>query len=240
LLSGFLATATPVFVSYQQQQLNANNTVPLDIRPLRMSVRLKCTTQNLNIASNTVAVLIPQSVSLQYGATSGTNSPKISNAAWNSLWQLCESNPKSVSTSNVDAARKAISYVLPPSSFTRYNSYEDWVPLSLTSDNAILTAADWLALNSLSAEPATFPFVIKDTWFGEIPPNYMLLINFEPNPAAQSFEMEVFCQDGVRFPANSLVASMEHRPHGNMLSMEHVSASASSAAQSFSGFSGMG
>jgi len=34
----------------------------------------------------------------------------------------------------------------------------------------------------------------------------------EPNALAQSFEVEVFCQDGVRFPANSLAASMEHRP----------------------------
>jgi len=203
-----LSTGTPAFQAYQQQQLNANNTVPLDIRPLRMTVKIKCTTQNMNIASNIAAVLIPQSISLQYGAAS-----TLTNAAWTSLWQLCESNPKAISIPNGRLAHTGATFVMPPSSFQAYNSYFDWIPLTTASDNgAALSSADWLAVNNLASAPALYPAILSTSWFGVVPSNYVLLINMEPNALAQSFEIEVFCQDGVRFPANSLAASMEHRP----------------------------
>lgn len=228
-------TATSVrMVGQQQQQLNATNTTPLDIRPLRMTLKLKCTTQNLNIASNVVAVLVPQSVTLAYGLTGGANMPYLTAASWSSLWQLAAGNPKAVTITNADLARKGSTFVMPPSSFTAYNQYQDWVPLSSGNDGSTVTDADWLALNGLAADPASYPASLNQTWFGATPTNYMLLINFEPNPLAQTFEVECFCQDGVRFPANSLAASMEHRPSASTLTMEALSQLASSASSSFS------
>lgn len=230
-------TSTPVFKAWQQQQLNANNTVPLDIRPLRMSVKIKCTTQNLNIASNIAAVLIPQSIALQYAAV-GTGSPlpspTLSAAAWTSIWQLCEANPRAKVLSNVELAKRGSTFVMPPSSFQAYNSYSDWIPTSLTSDNgATLIDSDWLALNNILTDPTVFPATLNGSWFGAIPTNYVLLLNMEPNALAQTFEIEVFCQDGVRFPANSLVASMEHRPVGMPLTEAAVAMLASNGSANF-------
>jgi len=142
------------------------------------------------------------------------------------MWQLAASSPRSVILSNVELSKRGATFVMPPSSFNAYNQYSDWYAVSTTSDGgASITDADWLSLNQgqYSAIPTTFPFTNNTTWFGETPTNYILLVNMEPNSLAQSFEIEVFCQDGVRFPANSLAASMEHVPNVRPLTQENVS-----------------
>lgn len=227
-------TAITKMSGWQQSQLNANNTVPLDIRPLRMSVKIRNTTQALNIASNVVAVLIPQSISLPYASTGTTTMPNISAAGVASMWALAENNPKAVAISGAELSKRTKTFVMPPSSFTAYNTYSDWLALTTTSDNGtVISLADWLTLNGLFGEPA-LPTTITNTWFGATPTNYIMLLNLEPNTLPQTYEIEVFCQDAARFPANSLVASMEHIPTRNRVSLESLSSLAHTASSCFS------
>jgi hypothetical protein len=221
------------FSAWQQSQLNATNTVPLDIRPLRMSVRIKNTTQNLNIASNIVAVLVPQSLSLTYG-TAGTlgSMPFTDQATTISLWSFAANNPKAVSYSGKELA-KGMEFVLPPSSFLAYNQYSDWVPLTNFAQGSTLPEDDWEALNGITTTPLSFPFTYANSWWGNVPPVYNLLINFEPNALVQSFEIEVFCQDACRFPANSLVAGMATNPAASSLDLGSLSRLASAGADAF-------
>jgi len=95
-----LTATTSGFYSYQQQQLNANNTVPLDIRPLRMSVRVRNTSQNLNIAGNVVSCLVPQSVVVSFAAANN-----ITPASLASLWGLVHNNPRSKSQTGLESRR---------------------------------------------------------------------------------------------------------------------------------------
>jgi len=220
--------------AYQQSQLNISNTAPLDIRPLRMSVKIRNTTSALNIAGNIVAVLVPQSISLTYASTGGTAMPNISAFSVASLWALAENNPSAVSYTGVELSKSSKTFVMPPSSFTAYNSYHDWGALSSVSDaGAQLTDYDWLVLNGLTADPAAYPATLPNSWFGEIPPLYTLLINVEPNALVQNFEIEVFAQDACRFPANSLVASMANRPTGTPIDMSTLSSLAAQGQNNF-------
>lgn len=217
--SGALSGATKL-ASYQQSQLNSSNTAPLDIRPLRMCFKIRNTTSALNVASNIVAVLVPQSISLQYSATGGADMPFISAAGVASLWSLCENNPMAASFTGAELSKGGKTFVMPPASFTAYNQYSDWKALSATSDaGAVITDTDWLALNDLTADPVLYPVILQNTWFGAIPPMYTLLVNCEPNALVQNFEIEVFCQDACRFPANSLVASMANGAPGRPMDM---------------------
>lgn len=215
-----LLSAPTKLAAWQQSQLNSSNTAPLDIRPLRMCFKIRNTTSALNVASNIVAVLIPQSISLQYASTGGADMPLLSAATVASLWNLCETNPMAASFTGAELSKAGKTFVMPPASFTAYNQYKDWVALSATSDaGAVLTGTDWLALNSLTAEPVLYPAILQNSWFGETPPMYTLLVNLEPNAIVQNFEIEVFCQDACRFPANSLVASMAGGAPGRPMDM---------------------
>jgi len=217
--SGALSSPTKL-ACYQQSQLNSSNTAPLDIRPLRMCFKIRNTTSALNVASNIVAVLVPQSISLQYSSTGTLDMPNISASSVASLWNLCETNPMAASFTGAELSKAGKTFVMPPASFTAYNQYKDWVALSPTSDaGAVLTDPDWLSLNSLAIDPLVYPATYPNSWFGEIPPMYTLLVNLEPNALVQNFEIEVFCQDACRFPANSLVASMAGGAPGRPMDM---------------------
>jgi len=194
---------------WQQQQLNANNTVPLDVRPLRSSFRMKNTTQALNVAGSITAVLVPQSVTTIVGSLYGsiTGRPVVlDNSCRPQLWSLAENSPSARTISGAEL-KKSHTFVTPPSSFIAYNSYSDWIPLTAASDGGALAVADWRALTGTTGSTLTFPYSDPNNWLGAIPPNYILVINIEPNPLAQTFEMESFCQDGVRYPAYSMAAS---------------------------------
>lgn len=220
---------------WQQAQLNASNTAPLDIRPLRMCVKLKNVTQNLNIASNIVAVLVPQSLTLTYSLTGGTTMPFFSSATTASLWSFAENNPKSASYTGAEMAKNGRTFVMPPASFLSYNAYRDWAALSSVSDNGtVMSSDDWAALNRQPV-PTVFPATISDAWLGEIPPLYHFLVNFEPNSLPQTYEVEVFCQDACRFPANSLVASMAGVSDEPNLTMDGLSKMALHGASNFHG-----
>lgn len=226
LIGDGLTTST--FMAWQQAQLNASNTVPLDIRPLRMSVKIRCTTTNLDVGGSISALLVPQSISMFYTANS-----TVSAGQFNTLRGLVSSSPKAVILSNVQLAKHQSTFVCPPSSYVAYNSYKDWIPLGTGSDfGAALTATDFIALNPTLV---TLPGTETDSWFGMVPTNSILLVNLDPNIKPQSYLVEVYCQDAVRFPANSLAASLELNA-GNLaghLSAEAASRSASLATQAF-------
>jgi len=190
-------------LAWQQQQLNSSNTQPLDVRPLRMSIKIRNTTQNLNVAGAVTSSLIPQSLLPTFSAASTQNAATTANQ-----WNLVQADPHARTFSGVEL-QKSHTFVMPPSSFVAYNSYKDWIGLSATSDNGgSLTAADFGLLFGISGLVPTYPFTPATGWMADIPTNYILLVNFEPNSLAQSFEFEVFCQDGVRYPAYSAIASM--------------------------------
>lgn len=228
-----LLTNNSRFTAWQQAQLDLTNTAPLDIRPLRMSMKVRNTSSGLYVAGNIVAVLIPQSIILSYVVGVAPASPAASAATLSTLWKLCEDNPKSVSYTGAELAKGAKTFVMPPSSFAAYNSYQDWIPLSAT-DGLPLIDTDWLALSGLSSLPVA-PYTSKSGWLGDIPPLYILLVNIEPNAIAQNYEIEVFSQDACRFPANSLVASMATRAPGRTLDMGALAGLANLGATGFGG-----
>lgn len=192
------------WVVWQQQQLSANNTVPLDIRPLRQSVRMRNTTQNLNIAGAVTTVLVPQSLVATYIASNSMNAATIS-----SFWGFANNNPSSKTFSGKELT-KSHTFVQPPSSFVAYNSYLDWIPVSAppTSDSGgALAATDFNSLFLPNTLP-TYPITASKGVLGDIPSNYFLMVNLEPNGLAQTYEFEVFAQDGIRYPANSMAAAV--------------------------------
>lgn len=199
------APGTPNLCAWMQQQLSPINTVPLDIRPLRMTVRMRNTTQNLNLAGSVKSALVPQSLAMSFEVANG-----LSPAAVQSLWNLVASNPHATTKTGVEMTR-GHTFVMPPSSYVAYNSYVDWTALSAACDNgAIINMLDW---NLLSNGPHTYPYTpISDFPFAEIPTNHFMLTNFETNPLAQTYEFETYCQDGVRYPANTLAAAVATRP----------------------------
>jgi len=204
------APDTPIFRVWAQQQLNSANTVPLDVRPLRLSVKMRNTTQNLNIAGSVKSVLVPQSLLITFNAANGLSTPSV-----NSLWNLVAANPHAVAKTGVEMT-KGHTFVMPPASYIAYNSYSDWVPVSANADNGNnLTTADFNALLGLGVSPV-YPYTPSSGWpMSEIPSNHFMLTNFDPNPLAQTYEMEVYSQDGVRYPANTLAASVATRPARN-------------------------
>lgn len=217
----------------QQTQLNANNTVPLDVRPLRMSVRFRNTTSLLNRGGTVYVAQIPQSYALEF---TGINA--ISATSFTNLWNLVSDNPDT-KVFNGAALGANHTIVASPSAFMKYNSYGQWVPMSTppNSDNGSLIAqADWLKLISCGpfyqALPVlpTFPFVANDGAFGDMPSNYMTLLAFDTVAAQQSYEIEVFCQDAVRYPASSMAASVKHTPGDPTRTMTDAQALASATA----------
>jgi len=219
----------------QQQQLNANNTVPLDIRPLRMSVRLRCTTTNLNIGGEITCVLVPQSLATTYSSAS-----VFSTATATSLWNLVQSDPRSKSIANL-ALVSNHTFVMPPSSFIAYNSYKDFIPLSLTSDNlASITTADFEALYGTIGLLPTFPYTPQAGFVNDIPTNFVLLINIPPNSMAQNYDLEVYCQDAVRYPANSMAASVsQSHVHPIVLTDADIQRTSVDAGNDFVGISAL-
>lgn len=195
-------TSTPGYRVWQQHQLNsATNTVPLDIRPLRMCVKLRNTTAALDVAGSVKACLIPQSLVPTWGASN-----QLTAATWAAFWELVQDSPHS-KVFTASELRKSHTMVMPPSSFVAYNSYSDFLSLT-TADGAVMSAADWLAACGLAALPI-FPATTTTNWpTAEVPSMYILLVNIEPNSKVQSYDFEVYCQDAVRYPANSLAASM--------------------------------
>jgi len=224
-----LTSTSNGFATWQQQQLNPSNTVPLDIRPLRMSLRLRNVTQNLNLAGAVTAVQVPQSLALTFSAANTLNAATVS-----SLWNLCASSPMS-NTLTGKSLVKPHTMVCAPSSYIAYNTYSDWNAITTDSGTG-LNLADWQLLFSQPGITPIFPYTPINGLFGTVPAMYNTLLNFEPNALAQTFEFEMFCQDGIRYPANSMAAAVAtrgvHAP-GNILSEAHVSASAAQANDQF-------
>jgi len=219
-----LTATTSGFYSYQQQQLNANNTVPLDIRPLRMSVRVRNTSQNLNIAGNVVSCLVPQSVVVSFAAANN-----ITPASLASLWGLVHNNPRSKSQTGLEL-QKTHAYIMPPSSFVAYNSYQDFVPLTTASDNAPLAGADFISYFFPGATTMVYPATASGGALGNVPTNYVLLLNIPPNPLACTYEFEVYCQDAVRYPANTMAASVRQPAPNPNTTVPDAAVQASAAA----------
>lgn len=226
------ATAVANFHGWQQQQLNSTNTVPLDIRPLRLSMRFRNTTQNLNIAGSVTTVQVPQSI-----VTAFSSANTMTGASVVSMWNLCQASPFS-SSFNGKELTKAHTLVTPPSSFMKYNEYREWQTLTANSDGgAGLGVADFTKLFfDMDGITPIYPATATEGIIGTMPSNYITLLNFQPNALAQTYEFEVFAQDGVRYPANSMAASVSHRTVagvGANLTEGHVQALASAAAQHF-------
>lgn len=197
--------SSPTYVCWQQHQLNSNtNTIPLDIRPLRMTIKIRNTSQNLNVAGSIRTVILPQSLSTTFSATSAVTA-----ATWAAFWDLVQDSPHSKVYSGKEL-QKTHTMVMPPSSYLAFNQYEEFLPLSAASDNANpLAAADFQALIGTPGVSPVFPVTPTSHWpFANVPSLHIMLVNLEPNPLAQTYDIEVYCQDAVRYPANSLAASM--------------------------------
>jgi len=231
--SNSLAPTTGIpIATWQQQQLNPANTVPLDVRPLRMSLRLRNTTQNLNLAGAVTCVQVPQSLQLTFQSANNMNPATIA-----SLWNLCASSPQSYTLTGKELT-KPHTFVSAPSSFVAYNSYSDWVALTATSDGGQnLALADWQLLFTLQTGiTPIFPYTPPNGLFGTVPASYITLLNFEPNSLQQTYEFEMFCQDGVRYPANSMAAAVATRATASAehsLTEAAVNAAAAAAADQF-------
>lgn len=228
---------TSQFGAWQQTQLNSTNTVPLDIRPLRMSVKVRNTTAVLSQGGAVQIVQVPQSVNLTF--TSNYNT--IDSSSINNLWNLAANNPDSKVLSG-GALRENHTLVCAPSAFQAYNSYFDWVPLPASLQGANIDFATWQSLfgcgPKFASGPGTYawPYTTTNGAFGEIPTNYITLVNFEPFSAAQTYEFEVFCQDGVRYPATSANAAVKHvtsSDPNHVLSDAQVHATTASASSGF-------
>lgn len=227
---------SPPLNVWQQQQLDPSNTVPLDIRPLRLSTRIRNTTQNLNIAGSIKTALVPQSLAMSF-----TSFAALTPTAAASLWNLVEANPHAHVRTGVELTRGQ-TIVSPPSSYIAYNSYSDWVPVSALSVNgAGLTSADFALLNATTPAAISYPYIPTKAWpFSEIPTNHFMLLNVQPNPLAQTYDFEIYSQDAVRYPANTLAASVASRPATRTLPETVIQqASVSAAAQPVQGTGAM-
>lgn len=224
-------TSAPTYVGWQQHQLNSNtNTIPLDIRPLRMTVKIRNTTQNLNIAGSIRVVILPQSLATTFG---GASAPTV--ATWSAFWDLVQDSPHSKVYSGKEL-QKSHTMVMPPSSYLAYNAYEEFLPLSASSDNANpIALADFQALIGTPGVTPVFPVTPTAFWpFAQVPSMNIMLLNMEPNPLAQTFDIEVYCQDAVRYPANSLAASMAKPAPPQTLQERVIQHLSNSAASEFS------
>lgn len=213
LYEGLLTTTTSAR-SWAQQQLFAGvNTSPLDIRPLRMSIRACNTTAAVYRGGSVTSALVPQSI-LQTWSNANT----LSAASWASQWGLAQNSPYSKRLSSTELSRSQ-AFIMPPSSYMAYNQYLDFIP-TVTDNGAALSLADFYGLifydNTISI--GLYPVTPKGGFVGSIPTNNILIINIEPNTLAQTYDFVVSCQDAVRYPANSLPASMAQKFTGNLTS----------------------
>lgn len=231
--SDALTTNAQIYVA-QQQQLDATNTVPLDLRPLRMSVNMINITQALNVAGNVVSALVPQSLQQEI-FNSSVASTQYTAATWTSMWNLVQNNPQAIVYGG-KMLTKQHTFVMPPSSFVKYNTYGEFVPLNTQVAGSTLTLANFQALAGLGGITPLFPYSIPNNsvWpQGQIPSNYILMLNIQPNALPQTYELEVHCQDGVRYPANSMAAAVAQTPVNGHLTDGHVQQIANKAAQHF-------
>ncbi len=187
----------------------------------------------LNRGGTVLVAQVPQSIPLEY-----TSATAISAASFTALWNLVADNPDAKVFNGASLGANH-TIVASPSSFMKYNTYESWVPVSTppTSDaGGLIAQPDWVKL--IGSGPGyvssgilpTFPYTANHGAQGETPTNYMTLVAFDNVSAAQSYEIEVFCQDAVRYPASSMAYSVKHTPGDPARTMTDAQASATASA----------
>jgi len=216
-----------VLAGYHLSQLDSNNTAPLEIRPLRMTVHLTNITQNLNIGGDVHVLSSDQPLlsSVSFPATSTTTGAVAMTSAVN-LSSLVYNHPKAQPISGVHLT-KTHKFVCPPSSFVAYNSYTAWVPLVSNSSFVPFgfPASDWWNWFNSNNGSSTgtsgvtpYPAAAGTDLFyagplGDIPPVPMLMFSIPVTAQINTYQFDVFRQDGVRYPSNTLAASLaDHAP----------------------------
>lgn len=190
-----------------------NSTPPLSARPLRMSVRITNTTQQLNRAGVVYAASIDSPLDLRNVSAASSVSNVVFDSDTNvSLQSLVTAG---IDTAEISQDRLAagITYVLPPASYERYNRYHDFITPFPGTDVAMAFGDYAVGVAGVPREDVlSYPVVVSSSLYSdedhsisEIPSMRTLLLMFEGTPnAANEYLVEIHRQDGCRYVANSL------------------------------------
>jgi hypothetical protein len=217
--------------SYLQLLYEAyTNNAPQVIRPLRMSFSLENLTTEVNTGGQVRVYSFDNAIQWLY--TTGAVPLSVANGPYSggtyaaptgdsdNVWgNLVSSAPETeeVTVSSLSEEREWVSV---PSSYPLYNAYQDFIPLTNTTDATFLNSLDAFNLFNGYSTPSdsyTAASLLStsdggSTGVGGIPPMRGFILMIPPTPIAQSIRISLHRQDGCRFPVNSIAHSFSHTP----------------------------
>jgi len=212
-----ISVAKGCFTQLQQPGVSLGNTSSiLSLRPLRMS----CTISSLGSATTTNGNMRVNSFDgpLPFGTVTWP-------IPYNGNFFISNAQPFNTAMSDgldthevpLMSLFEPLEFVSVPSSYTAYNSYQEFIPLIDSNDTTNLLAGD--AANLFANEKdLAYPYSaggiipFPSNWIAGVPPMRTMAFQIPPTSPSVPIRMEFHRQDGVRFNPNSLGASFNHTP----------------------------
>lgn len=166
---------------------------PTDVRAQRISVRVRNTTTDQNVAGVVRCVVFPEALNWATGFTAAGGND-ITPAMRTYLSQLCTNDQRARTYTNA-ALRKGIQINLAPAHIAGLQAYAPYTPVNITSDAAWQTQ-NRTGFHEGSTEKPLHTFVMKIP--GTTP--------------SQSYSASIQCQDACLFSGNSLGAALASAP----------------------------
>jgi len=199
---------------------------PQQIRPMRTSIRISCTTTEINRAGGVTSIIVPQNITLpagntqtgvySYGTAANALAPTttayygaISPGGISSILKLLNGSGSSFASATT-LANETKQWDLTPSSYVGFHTYQNWQQVatidaspSTLSSVSILSTQTASVLNNLATNVDVLAFVGDDALNVC---NALFLFRGKDLPV-QSYQVEVAHMVAARFPANTLLAN---------------------------------
>jgi len=188
------------------------SSTPLATRPLRLGVEIRNLTTALNVSGIVQAMSTDNAINIS--ATTGAledTQAVLTNSSFTSLKSLVAGSLDTRTYTGCELT-EGHSFTSVPSSWPKYNSYSDFVPMYNASSNSLMRSPDWLSMVDTD-RPPLYPGIVTDDaddTLGDVPGLRHILLVFKSTPTAQTYEVTIRRQDGARYASNTL-GHMFHR-----------------------------
>lgn len=214
----FTAGTSPVGGICGQYLFNAyTSSTPVAMRPLRMSMQLKCTSSATTASGSVRVVSLDTNAIMQWftGALR-TDSVTLPAGTKDSLRNLVNNSPDTVETSAMSLL-EGHTYVSCPASYTAYNHYTDFVDFANVSTENLASGDlfDLAVRPRTSTEYLASTTIVDENWLGDVPPMRWFIVMIPAQTTATTYRVQINRQDGCRYPANSLGACFSHESQGS-------------------------
>lgn len=194
------------------------SSTPLAVRPLRMSLQLRCTSSATTASGSVRLLSLDTSAAVLWSVGVARTDPTLlGSAAMTSFRDLVNNSPDTCETSAM-ALLEEHTYVSVPASYPAYNHYHDFVDFANTASSTTLQSGDIFDLvcrPRTSTEYLASTTVIDENSQGDVPPMRWFVLLIPPTPVQATYRLQLNRQDGCRYPANSLGACFQHESVGS-------------------------